>query len=90
VVYFNKDILETHYNFWDDPVPHAKAAKLFLVRQTFTGIDDNPIATKNTDRELVKVFDIQGREVSKDTNGSILIYLYDDETREMKFILDSG
>ena len=89
VVYFQNDTLEMHYNFWDDPEPHPEAGKLFLVRATVTDINEDFAGVIDGDRKLIKVFDIQGREVSKDTKGVILIYVYDDGTREKKFILDN-
>jgi hypothetical protein len=87
VVYFNNDTLEMHYNFWDDPEPQPDAGTIFLVRDTFTGIADEPVTSFNPDRQLVKVYDIYGREVHKDTKGTVLIYQYDNGTVEKKYIV---
>jgi hypothetical protein len=86
VVYFNNDTLEMHYNFWDDPEPHPEVGTLLLTRDTFTGIDDEPSITFNPDRQLVRVTDITGREVHRDTRGAVLIYQYDDGTTEKRYI----
>lgn len=87
VVYFQNDTLEMHYNFWDDPEPNPEAGIIFLVRDTFTNIEDEPLAGYNPERKLVKVYDIFGREVHKDTKGTVLIYQYDDGTVEKKYIV---
>lgn len=87
VVYFQNDTLEMHYNFWDDPEPHPETGTIFLVRDTFTNIEDEPLADYNPKRKLVKVYDIYGREVHKDTKGTVLIYQYDDGTVEKKYIV---
>lgn len=87
VVYFQNDTLEMHYNFWDDPEPHPEAGTIFLVRDTFTNIEDEPLADYNPERKLVRVYDIFGREVHKDTKETVLIYQYDDGTVEKKYIV---
>ncbi len=89
VVYFQNDTLEMHYNFWGDPNPNPDAGTLFLVRQTFTGIEDELINDQNHNRKLVKVIDMMGREVSQETTGTVVIYLYNDGTTEKKFLLES-
>jgi len=87
VVYFQNDTLEMHYNFWDDPEPHPEVGTIFLVRDTFTNIEDEPLSDYNPERKLVKVYDIFGREVHKDTKETVLIYQYDDGTVEKKYIV---
>jgi hypothetical protein len=87
IVYFQNDTLEMHYNFWDDPEPYPEVGTIFLVRDTFTGIGDEPVKAINTERELVRVYDLFGREVHKDTRGTLLLYLYDDGTVEKKYVV---
>jgi hypothetical protein len=85
VVYFQNDTLELHYNYWDDPEPHPQVGKIFLVRQTAVGIEDNLIS-ENQKKELIRVIDLLGRERPLDTKNEILIYQYSDGTTEKKFI----
>lgn len=85
VVYFHNDTLEMHYNFWDDPEPHPEAGTIFLVRETAVGIDDLPAPVINPLRKLIKAYDLTGREVDPETSGAILIYQYDDGTREKRY-----
>jgi hypothetical protein len=33
LVYFENDVLEVHYNFWDDPEPNPDAGTIYLVRE---------------------------------------------------------
>lgn len=86
IVHFENDTLEMHYNYWDDPEPHPEAGKLFLVRATITDVDDSEIALEPEDRKLLKVYNIMGQEVPKNTKGQILIYQYNDGYTEKKFI----
>lgn len=87
VVYFQNDTLEMHYNFWDDPEPHPETGTIFLVRDTFTAVDEEPLVEYQHDRKLLKVYDISGREVHPDTKGMLLIYHYDDGTAEKRFMM---
>jgi hypothetical protein len=74
-----------HYNFWDDPEPHPQIGTLLLTRDIFTGVEDEPVRTFNPERKLLRVTDITGREVHRDTRAMILIYQYDDGTIEKRY-----
>lgn len=84
VVYFNNDTLEMHYNFWDDPEPHPQAGTIFLVRETSVGFEDD-LVKNNEKKELIRVFDLMGREADPGTQGEILIFLYNDGSVEKRF-----
>ena len=86
VVYFQNDTLEMHYNFWDDPEPHPEAGTIFLVRETAVSNNYLLAPVINPYRKLLKVFDLTGREVDPQTSGGIFIYLYDDGTRDKRYI----
>lgn len=85
VVYFQNDTLEMHYNFWDDPEPHPEVGTIKVVKQNFVGIEDEIARNNENERELLKVMDITGREVSPESKGKMLIYLYSDGTTEKRF-----
>jgi hypothetical protein len=86
VVYFQNDTLEMHYNYWDDPEPYPEVGTIKVVRQGFVGIEEDIVNSEVNDRYLLKVVDITGREVSADSKGQLLIYLYSDGTTEKRFV----
>jgi hypothetical protein len=86
IVYFDGSTLELHYNYWDDPEPWPEAQTIIVVKEgTVTGIEDEFHASNNK-RNLIRVLDMMGREVSKDTKGQVLIYQYDDGSVEKKSV----
>lgn len=84
IVYFQNDTLEMHYNYWDDPEPQPQVGTIFLVKQSTVGIDYKLISEKE-ERELIRVIDILGRDVSPETRGINLIFQYSDGTIEKRF-----
>lgn len=79
VVNFDEEYLELHYNFWDDPEPQPDAQKMVLTRNTTSVTEKTNI---NSNRELIRVTDITGKEVPEKTLGIPLIYQYNDGTIE--------
>lgn len=84
VVDFNDDILELHYNFWDDPEPNPDAQKLVLSMNA-TSVSENTLEKNN--KELIRITDISGKVVTKNTTGKPLIYQYDDGSIEKRIII---
>lgn len=84
VVNFSNDTLEMHYNFWDDPIPHPQVGTIFLVKETTVGL--NNLQSNDENREIIKVYDLMGREKSQNTRGELLIFIYSDGSSEKRFI----
>jgi len=81
VVYFNNDTLEMHYNFWDDPQPYPQVGTIFLVKETVTGTNDEPIYSPENQHHLGQNFPNPVRlstaflvELSGTTRATINLY----------------
>lgn len=75
-----------HYNFWDDPEPHPEAQTLFYVRESaITGQNEIAIESE-TEKTVIRVTDITGREIHPETRGVIMIIQYSDGTSEKRYI----
>ena len=84
IMQFENDTLVMHYNFWDDPEPHPEVQTLFYVREsTLTGQTE---ISEETEKKVISVTDITGREIHPDTRGVIMIIRYSDGTSEKKYI----
>ena len=84
IMQFENDTLVMHYNFWDDPEPHPEVQTLFYVREnTLTGQAE---ISEETDKKVISVTDITGREIHPDTREVIMIIRYSDGTSEKKYI----
>lgn len=83
VVNYSENMMELHYNFWDDPEPNPDAQKLTLSK--------NPTSVKNEmssiQKQLIRVTDITGKTLDKSTIGIPLIFQYSDGTIEKRLII---
>jgi len=84
LISFENGNLEAHYNFWDDEEPNPDFGVLKLKKE---GTLDVAESTNIIDRQLVRVVNSMGIEVSPETKNEFLIFQYDDGSIEKKIIM---